>query len=613
MVLRTTIYILLFAISMGLNAQEFSKANPKDIALFPQRNEVRELKKISGIWKFKKDAEDKGVEEQWFNGLKDFRSIAVPGSWNEQFTDMKNYRDWVWYETTSFIPERWKDEKVYIRIGEASYAAKVWINGKTVGEHAGGHVPFSFNISPMLNFGAENRITIQVENIFEFGRMPEGGFSSQAIADLDYFPYGGINRDVYLYTVPQKAHIKDITVVPSFKGTKGLMEVIVEQEGDVEQGSITVSGNGHEIDKNIQFVDGLAKISIKIPDVRLWSPEDPYLYNVKVVLGEKEEIDSYSLQTGVRTVSVNENQILLNDKPIFLKGFGKQEDFPLFGRGTNNPVIVTDMELMDWVGANSFRTAYYPFDEEYYNLADKKGFLVIAESPAVGLFGLNDTAQIKSIEGLCNQYMEEMILRDKNHPSIIMWGLANEPMENTRRKEGDTSKEEAYKMFADYMQRAKDLDPTRLVMYLGDSNGPSDWYDVADVICLNRYEGWYKTNGRINEGVQNISNELDQLHTKFKKPCILIEFGAAALPGAHAINPEMFTEDYQVELIRAYMQMAKHKDFISGVMLWNFADFKTTSSIIRMGGYNYKGVFTRDRRPKAAARYLKAEWKSDKE
>ncbi len=613
MILRNTISILLFLITMGLNAQDFTKANPKDIALFPQRNEIREFKKISGVWKFKADPENKGEEEQWFKGLNNCRSIAVPGSWNEQFTDMKNYRDWVWYETTAFIPENWKGKKIFIRVGEASYAAKIWINGKAVGMHEGGHVPFAFDISPVLTLGQENRISIQVENVFKFGRMPEGGFSSTAIADIDYFPYGGINRDVYLYTLPA-AHINDITVVPSFKGKKGVMDVKVEQNGPIKEGQIIVSGNGKKIEKNIQFVNGVAIANVKIPDVRLWSPEDPYLYKVKVVLKDKNDsVDSYTLETGVRTIAVNESQILLNDKPVFLKGFGKQEDFPLFGRGTNNPAIVADMELMKWTGANSFRAAYYPFDEEYYNLADKEGFLIIAESPAVGLFGLNDGAEIEKVEDLCNQYLQEMILRDKNHPSVIMWGLANEPKENERRKEGDTSKEEGYKLFSDYLQRAKELDPTRLVMYLGDANGPSDWYTTVDVICINRFEGWYKNNGQISEGIKAISQELDKLHTKFNKPCILTEFGSDAIPGMHALQAEMFTEDYQVELLKAYLKMAGEKDFVAGMQVWNFADFKTTSSIIRMGGYNYKGVFTRDRRPKAAARYLKGEWKSSRE
>ncbi|MBL4559360.1 MAG: beta-glucuronidase [Labilibaculum sp.] len=608
--MKYTIYILLLLFTFNTYAQEFKKSDPKDMALFPQRNEIRDVRKISGIWKFKKDTDNKGIEEKWFNGLEKYRQIAVPGSWNEQFTDMREYRDWAWYETEMFIPSAWKGERIFIRIGEASYAAKVWINGKAVGMHEGAHLPFAFDISSFVKWDTKNRLSIQVENIYKDDRMPSGAFSSTNISDYDYFPYAGLNRDVWVYAVPAEAYVKDITVKPSFKGKKGVLDVTIEKEGRISGGKIIITGNGGQVEKRIKFSDNLANISIEIPDVRLWSPDDPYLYEVKVILGDKKNtIDMYSLKTGVRTVSVDKNHILLNGKPVFLKGFGKHEDFPIYGGGINYPVLVADFELMKWTGANSFRTSNYPYDEEYYNMADREGIMIIGETPAVGMFTTNDTTQLLKNEARCKQYLQEMILRDKNHPSVIMWSLANEPTEKGRRPEGDISKEYAYKMFADYMQTAKELDPTRLVMYMGSFTSPSEWFDLADVVCINRFYGWYQENGRIGSGVKLFSKELDELHAKYNKPIMVTEFGAGAIAGMHAVQPEMFTEEYQVELIKAYLDEAKTKDFVTGMHVWNFADFKTNQSIIRLGGYNLKGVFTRDRRPKAAAHYLRSVWK----
>jgi len=602
--------ILLFFLGLNLQAQDFKFADPKDMALFPQRNEFRDVRKISGIWKFKKDPTNKGVEDKWYSGLKEYRNIAVPGSWNDQFTDMRDYRDWVWYETESYMPKSWKGERIFIRIGEASYAAKVWVNGHQIGMHEGGFVPFAFDITSEIIWNKSNRITIQVENSMKPNRLPGDGANSVAVSEYDIFPYAGLNRDVYLYSVPSDNSIKDITVQPDIKGSKGIFNFIVEQDGKQKtSGRILVSGNGKEIEKSIKFQNGLARTSLTIPNARLWSPDDPYLYHVTVILGdEKTPTDRYTLKTGIRTISTDNKHILLNGEPILLRGFGKQEDFPVYGRGSVYPVMVNDFEMMKWMGANSFRTSGYPHDESCYDIADREGIMIIGETPAVGLFSTNDTTDLRRIEKISEQYLQEMILRDKNHPSIIMWGLANGPKEKRRREEGDTSKAIAYKMFSDYIKSAKELDPTRLVMYMGDTDVPSEWFDLADVICINRFAGWTSSNGQISLGIKNVSNELDNLYSEYNKPCILTQFGAGAITGAHAVQPEMYTEEYQKELIKSYLDMANSKDCVTGMFVSNFADYKTPQSIIRLGGFNRKGVLTRDRRPKVAAHFLRERW-----
>ncbi len=608
------IFSLLICFVINTYAQEFKYANPKDMALFPKRNETRDTRKLSGIWKFKKDENNIGISENWFNGLTGFKNIAVPGSWNDQFTDMRDYRDWVWYETEYSVPGYWKGERVYLRIGEASYAAKVWVNGQAVGMHEGGFVPFAFDVTSFINWNGSNRVSIQVENSIKPNRLPGDGINNIAVSEYDIFPYAGLNRDVWLYSVPSENSIKDITVRPEINKDGGVLNVLVElSKKDAIDGQVIISGDGNQIAKEVKFNDGLAQISINIPDARLWSPEDPFLYDVTVSIGgNKKPIDVYSLETGIRTISTDNKNILLNGKPLILRGFGKQQDFPIYGRGSVQPSMVNDIELLKWTGANTFRTSDYPHDETNYAIADKEGILIIDETPAIGLFSSIDTIALKQIENISYQYLTEMILRDKNHPSVIMWSLANGPKNTILNSVEGEGNRIAYNMFAKYINKAKEIDPTRLVMFMGDEDGFTDWFGLSDVICINRFQGWSTNNGRITDGVKNVSLELDKLHNTFNKPCLLTQFGASSIAGEHALQPEMYTEEYQNDLINAYLDMANSKNYISGMIISNFADYKTPQSIIRLRGYNTKGIFTRDRRPKAAAHMIRERWRKSK-
>lgn len=610
--------ILLTVCCINANAQQFKVADPKDIALFPQQNEFRNTMNLSGIWKFKKDSLGMGEKEQWFNGLKDTRSIAVPGSWNDQFDDMRDYLDLAWYEKETYIPAGWKGQRIFIRVGSANYAAKVWINGIPLGKHDGGHLPFAFEISSLLKWNASNRINIQIENVLKPSRVPTGGpvagglFSSNPKANFDFFPYAGLQRDVWLYTTPSAAAISDVTIKTGFQSTEGLLEVKVARQGKVSRGKVTVSGNGQNVEAPIRFADGEATASLKIPNVRLWSPEDPFLYAVSVTIGDDDKpIDHYITETGIRTITANSKQVLLNGKPVFLKGFGKHEDFPIFGRGAAYPVMVKDYSLLKWVGANSYRTSHYPYDEEYMKMADREGILIIDEIPAVGLYFNGDTTELQLRQAVCKQYINELISRDKNHPSVIMWSIANEPfppkinISSTEEKKGD---DRSIALLTELFEQVKKQDPTRLSTLVGVMGGPAEWLGLADVVCINRYWGWYTNPGDINAGAKLLSAELDKLYKQLQKPIIITEFGADTYPGMHAEQTEMFTEEYQMEFIKAYLDVADTKDFIAGMQVWAFSDFKTGQGIIRFGGMNYKGVFTRDRKPKMAAYYLRSRW-----
>jgi beta-glucuronidase len=594
-----------------------AQPHPKDIALFPQENPNRSISDLSGIWEFKKDPENIGIKNQWFNGLTETRSIAVPGSWNEQFTDSRDYLDAVWYQTEAFVPENWSDEEVWIRFGSVNYHATVWVNGQQLGIHEGGHLPFAFDISKVTKTGEKNTIVVRVENKLKPSRVPTGDvpngfFSNYPKSNFDFFPYAGINRKVWLYTLPKKGKISDITVKTNFEKTIGKVTVAIEKVGAVKSGEVILTGDKNSITKSFKFSKGKATVEIDVPQVNLWSIENPFLYDLKVVIKDNDTpLDQYQLPIGIRTVAVNEKTILLNGEPVFLKGFGKHEDFPIFGRGVANPVIVKDYALLKWIGANSYRTSHYPYDEEYYRMADREGILIIDEIPAVGLFFHGDKNDVAERQRMCKQYLEELYYRDKNHPSVIMWCVANEPFPekiNFSIEGGEPTDPDSIVAFQELFDLIRSLDNTRLTTLVGVMGGPLEWIGLADVVCINRYWGWYAQSGEIAKGAAVLNQEIEGLYSAFKKPIIVSEFGVDTYPGMHAEQPEMFTEEYQKEFIKAYLDVADSKEYVTGMHIWAFADFKTTQGIVRFGGMNYKGVFTRDRKPKMAAHYLKERW-----
>lgn len=257
---------------------------------------------------------------------------------------------------------------------------------------------------------------------------------------------------------------------------------------------------------------------------------------------------------------------------------------------------------MKWVGADSFRTSHYPYSEEILDLADRLGFLVIAETPAVGLFFATNGLE-KRLQ-LCRQYTQELINRDKNHPSVILWSLANEP---------HSHRPAARSFFKNLADLARNLDKTRpltLASYIGLKE---ESFRFLDVVCVNRYFGWYSEEGDLDKACDKLPKNLAAIHRRFQKPLILTEFGADALPGHHAEPPEMFSEEYQAEMIERYLKILAKLPYVAGAHIWNLCDFKTAQAPHRPGAMNWKGVFTRDRRPKLAAHRLRQIWHSVKD
>jgi len=576
--------------------------------LYPQSNRYRHCFDLSGFWEIRFDPENAGQAAGWSSGFVGGQPIAVPASWNDQFSSWRDYLGLAWYQTRFDAPWNLQtSRKYFLRFGSVNYSAEVWLNGVRLGSHEGGHLPFEFDVTPLLR-EEDNRLVVSVDGTLATDRVPPGNvpmgpldrFASLNYPDgsFDFFPYCGLHRPVLLYAVAPEG-LSDLTVITDVHNDTGYVRVGLHRtESAPVHARLSLQGQGDPIATEIEF-SAQAEASLQVPQPALWAPGSPHLYQLTVELKDSRGVfDRYTLPVGIRTIKIEGDEILLNGQPIYLRGFGRHEDFAVVGRGLLPALIVKDYALMEWIGANSFRTTHYPYSEQMMDLADRLGFLVIDETPAVGLFFAEEGLE-RRLE-LCRQYTREMIARDKNHPSVIAWSLANEPHSN---------RPAAKAFFRNLYDLAKSLDPTRPATVVTTVGVAEEAFEFVDFMCLNRYYAWYTEPAQLDLGCQRLSAELDALYEKYHKPLVLSEFGADTVPGVHAEPPEMFSEEFQVEMLKRYIEVLRTKSFVVGEHVWNLCDFKTGQAVNRMNSFNFKGVFTRDRRPKMAAHYLRQLWK----
>jgi len=589
--------------------------------LYPIVTETRSIIDLCGIWNFKLDSGN-GFQEEWFNSsLKDTISMSVPASFNDigVTAEIRNHVGWVWYERDFTMPNLLSSERIVLRFDSATHWAKVYVNGKLIMEHKGGFTPFETELNAYLHAG-KNRLTVAVNNIVDETTLPMGSYSETEVPGIgkvaknspyfDFFNYAGLHRPVKIYTTP-KVYLKDVTIVSELNLTTGIVRYEVEVEGIAQVKATVVDEAGVAVGE----ATGQSG-SISIADVKLWEPLNAYLYSLKLeLLQDGQVIDVYEEPFGVRTVEVRDGKFLINNKPFYFKGFGKHEDTPINGRGSNEASNVMDFNLMKWIGANSFRTAHYPYSEEMMRLADREGIVVIDETPAVGLhLSFNVTPQrgpkrntwevLKTQEDHKDS-IRELIARDKNHPCVVMWCIANEPA---------SEEEGAVEYFKPLVELAKEIDPQKrpvtIVLIMMATPETDKVAEMVDVLCLNRYYGWYALGGEFESAKMALRYEFNGWNKRCPgKPIMMTEYGADTVAGLHDVDPVMFTEEYQVEYLRANHEVFDEFDNFVGEQVWNFADFQTSQGIIRVQG-NKKGVFTRDRKPKAAAHELRRRWKS---
>jgi len=581
--------------------------------LFPQTNGYRYTMQLDGLWEYRRDPEGRGAEEGWSGGFGPEGVIAVPASWNDQFAanEMRAYIGTLFYQNEFYLPAEFRERAVRLRVGAVSFGASVWFNGEKMGDWDVAYLPFEFDVTGLVRYGEPNRLVIAVNNeqtmeMINQGRThPEAGIPPEGVRwrvpaiYQDFYPYGGIHRPVRVEILPP-THVAGIRAVPGLSEGTGRLDYGVEVAGDGYDEVVVSLVDGHEVLLETRGAAG----ALQLAQAQPWSPEHPHLYTLRVELLEGERtVDRYDLETGFRSVEVSETEVLLNGEPVFLRGFGKHEDFHLFGKGLNHSLLVKDFELLKWVGANSFRTSHYPYAEEWLQLADRLGFMVMDEVPACTLDVREHADALKLAH---KRSLAQMIARDRHHPCVIMWSVSNEPL---------TQHPEAGPYFQEMYEYTRSLDDTRPVI-LVDCHGAAGSDEVSyvqgmfDLECINRYHGWYSYPGQLDQAMEMLSRDLDEWHERTGKPIILTEFGADCVAGLHSTWDEQFTEEFQAELIRRTIEVVASKPFGAGAHVWNFADFATAQEVRRVVG-NRKGVFTRERVPKMAAHVLRRLWKQE--
>ena len=573
----------------------------------------------------------KGFDEKWYERpLEDADTMPVPASYNDlkEGADFRDHYGWVFYQRNVSIPSYVKCQRIVLRCAAVTHYAKIYLNGKLICEHKGGFLPFEVELNDVLEDG-DNLLTIAVNNVIDYTTLPVGGKANmmsgmmggmgeggsdkpQNNPNFDFFNYCGITRPVKIYTTP-KTYIDDITVVSDidFSATSAVLDYSVDILGEAKDNTAckveVFDAEGNKIVES-EGVTG----KIKIDDVKLWQPLNAYLYQIKVIAGE----DVYTLPYGVRSVRVDGVKFLINERPFYFKGYGKHEDTFPNGRGINLPMNTKDISIMKWQHANSFRTSHYPYSEEMMRLCDEEGIVVIDETTAVGVnltfggganFNGQKVGTFDKEHGVQTQdhhkdVIRDLISRDKNHACVVMWSIANEP---------DSSGEGAYDYFKPLYDLARELDPqnrpcTLVSVQAGTSPETDCSSKLSDVICLNRYYGWYFGGPDLDKSEQALRAELEKWK-EIGKPVVFTEYGADTVSGFHDTTSVMYTEEYQVEYYEMNNKVFDEFDFVVGEQAWNFADFATSQSLLRVQG-NKKGLFTRDRKPKMVAHYFRNRW-----
>jgi beta-glucuronidase len=588
--------------------------------LTPRDTPTRERKRLDGLWRFALDPSGQGRQAGWWRqALEGAREVPVPASYNDIFPEaaVRDHVGDAWYQTVTRVPQGWRGRRIVLRFDAATHRAVVWLNETKVAEHEGGYTPFEADVTDIVEPGAEIRVTAVVDNVLSWRSIPPGYLEDTPEGRRqkyfhDFFNYAGLHRSVWLYMTPT-SYITDVNVSTGLDGSSGTVRYEVETASD-EASDVRVvlrDAAGTEVAR----ASGPSG-TLNVEDAHAWRPGDGYLYELTIQLlgGDKTPLDSYTLPVGIRTVRVDGARFLINDEPFYFKGFGKHEDAAVRGKGHDDAFMVHDFELMRWLGANSFRTSHYPYAEEVLDYADRNGIVVTGETAAVGLNAslggflggvtfttFSDETINAATREVHRQAIRELIARDKNHPSVVIWSIANEP-------ESWTPESRTY--FEPLVSETRSLDPSRPVAFANFMTATPDRdliSDLFDVLMLNRYHGWYVNTGDLVAAERGLEDELREWAAKYDKPIILTEYGADAVAGLHGVTPSPWTEEYQSEVLSMFHRVFDRVDSVVGEQIWNFADFATAPGIIRVDG-NKKGVFTRERRPKAAAQMLRRRW-----
>jgi beta-glucuronidase len=503
-------------------------------------------------------------------------TLLVPGDWNTQCERLFYYEGTIWYKR-DFDYRKKKNTRLFVYFGAVNYSARVYCNGVKAGSHVGGFTPFNFEITDLVREG-DNFLVIKADN----RRLREG----VPTVNTDWWNYGGLTRDVVLAEVPE-TFIQDYFIQLQ-KGSNKRIAGWIRLNGTKLAQTVTIEIPEIRLKKTFATrADGALEFAFDAKVIP-WSPENPKLYDVKI----GSETDRVSERIGFRTVETRGCDILLNGKPVYLRGVCLHEEAPFrSGRAFSREDARI---LLGWakdLGCNFVRLAHYPHNENMTSLADETGMMVWSEIPVYW------TVQWENPETLDNalNQLEEMIGRDKNKASVILWSVANEtPICDAR-----------LKFLATLADRARKLDPTRLVTAALDRNRLNDTTMVVndplggqlDVLGMNEYIGWY-------DGLPEKCGRM-VWKTLYNKPHIMSEFGGGCLAGLHGDELTRWTEEYQENLYRQQVDMIRRIPFLRGACPWILMDFRSPRRPLYgiQDGFNRKGLVS-DRGQKKKAYYV---------
>ena len=530
--------------TVSLDGQWQAIVDPYDVGALDYR--AQPLKNNNAFFKnYKPQSESELVEYDFDTS----GQLQVPGDWNTQRDSLLFYEGSVWYKRTFDYAQSPKN-RLFVHFGACNYFAAVYLNGEELGEHEGGFTPFDFEITDRVR-AHDNFLVLRVNNARGKDQVPT--------VNTDWWNYGGITRPVTLVEVPD-TFVQDYFIQVE-KGTTNQIKGWLQLNGRQPQQNVTIRIPEAGVSRTFQTDSrGRAEFSFRA-DLTLWSPENPKLYNVEIAA----ETDQATDRIGFRSIEVRGTDILLNGKPIFLRGISLHEEAPMrASRAWSDDDARTLLGWAKELGCNFVRLAHYPHNESILRMADQMGLMVWGEVPVYWTIQWENPATLHNAE---NQ-LQEMIARDHNRAALIIYSVANEtPISDTRNR-----------FLRQLIQDAHSADSTRLVSAALQANEVADGKHITihlndpiandlDVLGNNEYIGWYVHQLEEAASIDWASD--------YGKPLIMSEFGGDALFGNHGDAAARWTEEYQENLYTQQIAMLKRIPFLRGMSPWILKDFRS--------------------------------------
>ncbi|SCG38982.1 glycoside hydrolase family 2 protein [Micromonospora coxensis] len=574
-----------------------------------RREPTRDYRSLDGRWHFRFDPADEGFNAGWHQpgtGTSGWDSVTVPSSWDlentpefgsysgERFGEGTAFQDgYAWYRTTVRIPANWADRQVRLNFLAVNYKADVWVDGRLIGAHEGGHTPFALPIGDVLTPGATAVIVVRVHRRPSFTdyRTGEGPVSDPLAVPwkpVDYWPYAGITRSVWLEAVPEVSIPK---VLVSARDGRLDVRVVVDNRSDREfAGQVVVSpgrkAKAGEVAVPLTVAAGavaVARVEIAVPDAPTWSCDDPNVLTATAELrtgapGDRSKrVDQLRTDYGVRTVAVVGSALTVNGVPVFLKGLNWHEETARSGRSMTKQEYDRELKLAREAGANLLRNSVYNRHPYVYQWADRNGVLVMDDIDNMWMNKAQEDIQTRSY-GLSRALATMMAWNQHNNPSVILWGLQNE-------SEIDGGGAPVYRAWIKDMKDAvKSVDLQNRPVTWASSSSWDPAFDLADVIGFNEYFGYFYGKDA------DLGPTLDAVHANHpNKPILITENGTWSFLGNRGSDTEQGTEDWQAASFQAHWaQVTARPEFVAGYTFWVLKDYKQRL------GYNeeYNGLST---------------------